>query len=155
MTTIKDTPWTPELRERFKKLYEAGVPHSEIARELGVTKNASIRQSTTLKLPPRRSSYPRKSAKREGKIVVDLPSLGAIPYIDVVEVRVKPADGPEYPVILPDPVKFMDLRHWHCRWPLSRGEDGQFTYCGAPKIEGSSYCQHHHERSYVNAPRPR
>jgi GcrA cell cycle regulator len=147
MTTVKDSPWTPQLKERFRELYEAGRTHSEIAAELGVTKNASVRQSRTLNLPPRKSGTSRRSAKRKGNVVVDLPSLGAL----------VPATIPGWTTALrgDGPVKFLDLQHWHCRWPASRGEDGQFVYCGDRKIEGSPYCQHHHSRAYVNSPRPR
>ena len=146
MTTTKDTPWTPQLKARYRELYASGKTHREIAAELGVTKNASVRQGRTLNLPPRKSGTSRRSAKREGSVVVDVPSLGAAQEFTPAT----PVPSREN-----DPVAFMNLRHWHCRWPLSRGEDGQFVYCGDRKIDGSSYCQHHHERSYVNATRPR
>lgn len=51
----------------------------------------------------------------------------------------RPDDAP-----LPDsaPVKLIDLRFHHCRWPLGRDAEGHRLFCGAHKIS-ESYCQHH------------
>jgi hypothetical protein len=46
----------------------------------------------------------------------------------------------------------MDLRHGVCRWP--EGDVAPFQYCGAPQVEGSSYCPDHKRRSVGGARAP-
>jgi hypothetical protein len=35
----------------------------------------------------------------------------------------------------------IDLRDGMCKWPVS--ENSPFLFCGAPSVDGKSYCQHH------------
>ncbi len=43
-------------------------------------------------------------------------------------------------------VSLMDLCWHHCRWPLDRVDPDKrlMMYCGKTRLQGSSYCQHHH-----------
>lgn len=45
-------------------------------------------------------------------------------------------------------MSLMDMKPHQCRWPVNdREKDGEHLFCGRDSIEGSSYCQHHKERS--------
>ena len=47
-------------------------------------------------------------------------------------------------------VRLMDLKSHHCRWLLDeRDEDGLKTYCGKPRVLGSTfwYCEEHRRKS--------
>lgn len=46
------------------------------------------------------------------------------------------------PLSSSQPVKLIELKSNHCRWPLHRDQDGDRLFCGAPKTFGS-YCVHH------------
>src|SRR3954464_7351346 len=48
-------------------------------------------------------------------------------------------------------VTFEELRNPHCRWPI--GEQRPFKYCGAPHVEGGSFCRRHHAIAYQPAVR--
>lgn len=63
------------------------------------------------------------------------------------------AAKPSAPIFTPpDPMNFMDvtLRN-RCRWPMFDRFEGpdESLFCGAEKLDGVSYCRHHHERSRV------
>lgn len=49
----------------------------------------------------------------------------------------------DLPIPASRPVKVADLTSKHCRWPINRDADGNRLFCGAHKIDGSSYCIHH------------
>lgn len=52
----------------------------------------------------------------------------------------------------PDPMNFMSVTKLNrCRWPLFDRFEGpeESLFCGAEKMDGVSYCRHHHERSRV------
>lgn len=60
------------------------------------------------------------------------------------------------PLPLPAPVatdearvSLVDLEPHHCRFPVGDPVQG---FCGHPKVEGLSYCEHHIERCYTHAP---
>jgi hypothetical protein len=38
------------------------------------------------------------------------------------------------------PVALLELKSHHCRWPIG----DPVLFCGADKMDGSSYCRHHH-----------
>ena len=35
-----------------------------------------------------------------------------------------------------------------CRWPIGDPQHADFHFCGAQKIEGRPYCQHHWDMSF-------
>ncbi|MGA0564148.1 GcrA family cell cycle regulator [Ancylobacter sp. VNQ12] len=50
-------------------------------------------------------------------------------------------------------IHLLDLKAFHCRWPMGRGADGHETYCGCQKSpHGSSYCEAHAKRAYREWP---
>ena len=114
------THWTEEKKEEFKRLYATGMPHSEIARTLGVTKDACLSLRKRMKLPERKL------------IKNDVPERPA-PFVIVEPETPRPDHG----------VLIWDLEPHHCRWPIHGEPDEHMIYCGEPKEEGCSYCAKH------------
>jgi GcrA cell cycle regulator len=46
-------------------------------------------------------------------------------------------------------VTILDLAAHHCRWPVSEVRGTDTVFCGAPRIEGWSYCREHAARAQV------
>lgn len=44
-------------------------------------------------------------------------------------------------------VALLELENHHCRYPL--GDRSPFQFCGAQKVPGSSYCDHHDQLCWV------
>ena len=57
--------WTRERRNLLRKLWLEGVPSTEIARQIGVTKNAVIGQARRMRLPPLRACRKRHVAQSD------------------------------------------------------------------------------------------
>ena len=53
--------WSEERKAEFKRLYATGMPHSEIARTLGVTKDACLSLRKRMGLPERKQDQERRS----------------------------------------------------------------------------------------------
>lgn len=161
------TTWTPERVEDLTKLWAEGWSASHIANRIGgVTRNAVIGKVCRLNLPPR-------AVKHRAQ-----PSDRAKPYRQYARTSAPKQRVKLLPPIpsapLPDPTAF-DLdrlnsgdavigvlnlderpgRKADCRWPV--GTNGHtHVFCGLTKVDGSSYCEVHVQRSRhsVSAARP-
>jgi GcrA cell cycle regulator len=156
MATWGDFDWTPAAIERLRVLWFDGHSARECGRIFGVSRNSIIGRihrsgwsgmervrrleaSKRYRLPPKASLPPPEPEKPPAK-----------------KRRLRPPAQllkTEQPVSKPAPLigafRLMDLKHGLCRWP-SDG-DGPWTFCGAPQVEGSSYCKFHHQKAHHGA----
>lgn len=115
--------WTTANIERLKSLHAQGLSNSQIAAELGTTRNTVIGKLSRLSL----SNPDRDPVWTEEKIG-----------------RVKA--GPELQDLPPQPtssgISLFDIGYGQCRWPLNEVNPiSEFRFCGA-KSEGS-WCKTH------------
>jgi GcrA cell cycle regulator len=152
--------WTDERLDRLKKLWSEGLSASQIAAELGVTRNAVLGKSHRLglvrnpsakadsphplkpsrPLPPTSTTEP--FMKHGPKTVTDMGSC---------QPAAQPsAEPPQVEAVSPQPegVTIMELRESMCRWPNGDPTRPEFRYCGAGAIEGLPYCSHHARIAY-------
>ena len=146
--------WTPERVEQLQSSVVAGLSCSQIAAQIGVTRNAVIGKIHRLGLSPvrppgaaPRSCPPRardpRAASQRRKLRL-LWSDGAV----------KPEAEAAAPIMVEsaDPCSLLDLAERKCRWPVSdaAGNDGaaDFVFCGNATIEGLSYCGGHARMAY-------
>ena len=128
--------WTEERETQLRELRDRGYSSSQIAAELGgVTRNAVIGAAHRMGL---------RSTKR-----VAAPKAVRKPRVRSTQFR-KPVMKTE-PLPMMDrqsdaPVTLFDLEPHHCRWPS--GDAAPYTFCGGTKLDGSSYCGHHHRVAY-------
>lgn len=135
--------WDDELIKKLKGLREQKLSAGEIAKEMGITRNAVIGKLARLGL------------MKNGTVKVAIPK-------ETIAVAKQPRapnrtivfDPPPPPVVAPRPlpvtpitptaIHILDLQDHHCRAVLDgRAADGLSLYCGAPKAGGSSYCATH------------
>lgn len=114
-----DTAWTDERVEKLKVLHANGYSFSEIAAELGggISRNGAIGKAHRLGLDGRKVPFKAPAGIKPEPFV-----------IACVEVE-------------PRHLTFANLQENDCRFSYG---DGPFSFCGLPKVAGSSYCGPHH-----------
>ena len=143
--------WTPERVEQLRSCVVTGLTCSQIAAEIGVSRNAVIGKIHRLGLSsgrppggaartcPPRVARPRAPSQR--RLLRLMWSDGA------------PAAKTEAGLAIVDsaqPCSLIDLERGKCRWPLeSAGAGaGDFSFCGNAAPDGISYCAGHARMAY-------
>lgn len=126
--------WPAERVRIAKFLWDAGHSGSEIARELGVSRNAVMGQAHRRKWGKRRELIGgREKRLKEGggrkrRRVPLLPKPVALP--------------PTPPTCKPVPLT--QISAGMCRFPVNDPQSrGEFLFCGAPVMPGKVYCPFH------------
>lgn len=144
--------WTYERVETLKRLWRDGLSSSQIAVQLGgISRSAVLGKVHRLGLAGRavasrkeyhrrhpwrsRTTAPKPRKRTQGVI---LKELAALPLP-----QEQPADIGR--------VSLMDLEPHHCRFVAGDPKgvaSGTPVYCGAQKVPGLAYCEHHARRCY-------
>jgi GcrA cell cycle regulator len=141
--------WTKERIDMLTKLASQGRTARQIAHELGdTTRNAVIGQIA------RRGVHWPNSGNLGG---ASAPRVKSPPAAKIHAAPRKPSTAPNIQCLpLPDPraddiarVSFAELDTNHCRFIPGSPTAGGKIYCGMPKMDGSSYCPHHHKRCFI------
>ena len=121
---------------------------NEIAKKLGVTKNAIVGKVHRLCLTARPSPIKTKEASEEA----DMPELPLIHneaesnVEQCASAEVSAHDKPQK-----TNVKLIDLDSHTCRWPIGDPRDDDFCFCGKKVRSGQTYCDEHSMQAYVKA----
>jgi GcrA cell cycle regulator len=166
MTTAVTTPstgvtWNPERVAQLRAFVGAGMTCSQIAAEIGVTRNAVIGKIHRLGLGPGRP------AAAPGRVCPPRLRRPRLPSQRQL-LRLISADAPlgrDVPTSEPglvehaQPCSLLDLEHGKCRWPVNeRATDGKtadFIFCGNQVLPGFSYCAGHARMAYRSPERRR
>lgn len=152
MVAIAST-WTQERVEELKSCLNAGFSSSQIARQIGVTRNAVIGKIARLKLVRvndalvREREHRRAPSVRHPRIVTQhqiLKALRAMP-----ERLVPPAPSQNA-----NRCSLLELGQGKCRWPINEPGAENFCFCGDKPVDGLPYCAPHARMAYSPA-RPR
>ena len=136
--------WTTERIEQLRHCVVTGLTCSEIAAEIGVSRNAVIGKIHRLGLStgrpagapaqscPPRAGRPRAPSQRRLLRLVSLqtPDGGAPIALGA-------------PVESVHPCALVELAERTCRWPLGDPMSANFAYCGNDAINGFTYCIGH------------
>jgi len=145
--------WTPERIEQLKSCMTRGMTCSQIAAQIGVSRNAVIGKIHRLGLSsgrpagaparancPPRARHPRGPTQRRLlRLAYAQAPLDAI-MSDVV-------------VISLHPCSLVDIDHHQCRWPIGDPATPNFMFCGNDAIRGFAYCVGHARMAYRPAAR--
>lgn len=133
--------WTDRLIELINEKRSFGNIAAALTKESGrrVTRSGVAGRTLRLGLKP-----PNCASDGRGKVT-------ALKKKRAPKTPVLSSDQKEYilgaPITPPGAcggIALINLERDHCRWPvneLARG--GEYLFCGAPKIEGYSYCELH------------
>jgi len=137
MTHTAGFNWNDEAVAILRRMWTVeGRPASAIAALLGITRNAVLGKAHRMQLlyTPKTPKPKSKTTVKRHKRMVFKPK--ATETVDL---------PPENPV---DPVRLMDLRHHHCRWPVA-GEGADMLFCGATRLEPHAWCGKHCGLAYA------
>jgi GcrA cell cycle regulator len=143
--------WNEERIAQLKRCFEAGLTSSQIAREIGVTRNAVIGKVSRLGLSrgPKavigktleskriRFARPRRARLNifaQNEALAAAFSASSPPAADAS------ADGGRGCTLL-------ELGHGKCRWPINR-PDSEALFCGDEPAPGLPYCMAHARIAY-------
>ena len=152
---MQSSNWAPEHCQALREYRARGMSYGQIAQALNAkfgttyTRNAALGRGVRMGLPS--SGPPARRAKPcpdLGRSKRPKGPIGAQPLL-------RPAEGADAaPVIKPvtlrcvgiNPrlISLIELKAGDCRYPYGGDKDGEpITFCGHPKLAGSSYCGPH------------
>jgi GcrA cell cycle regulator len=159
--------WTSERVEQLKGCIGAGLTCSQIAAEIGVTRNAVIGKMNRLGLSHPRSAptlprergrewegaQPKRGAWRPRRGPGNVTRLFTQRRI-LIELPAEPQAGAEAISIHNGRgCSLLELSPGKCRWPISEPGAADFCFCGNQQVEGLSYCVGHARMAYKSAAR--
>jgi GcrA cell cycle regulator len=151
--------WAPEHCQALKDYLALGMSFAEIAREINArfgtaySRNAAIGRSKRMKLtaPKRPSKSPQPRPQTRAEMAPKSPEK-----CTNGPARPAPIRTPASPVRRPEPVKLrcvgisprlvslVELEASDCRYPYGGDKENEpITFCGHPRLPGSSYCAPH------------
>ena len=169
--------WDDERVQRLRTLLAEGLSASQIGAQLGREYNTTFsrcaitgkawRLGLRVGSPENTAQLMSASAKAtvarrkkrapnpawEGAIAYDCSaakSRNKAPWTGVLD-PVPVDDTRDADIPFSQRVSFEKLDTHHCRWPIGDPQKPDFAYCGAHKVIGGSYCNHHMQRAF-NAP---
>jgi len=138
--------WTTERIEQLRHHVGAGMTCAEIARAIGVSRNAVIGKLNRLGISRGRApAAPRRERtgdRRRVTIVTQRQILRAV-YAEVPALAETCA-----PVTSLHRCSLLELAHGMCRWPLNEPGTNDFAFCGNGAVGGLSYCAGHARMAY-------
>lgn len=147
--------WTDEKVEELRALWDKGLTANEIAKVLGVTKNAIVGKVHRLCLKARPS--PIKSKGEDEQVVVQVEEVEIVEEAEEapIEEAIEPVQQENKPEAgaSGNKVKLVELDSHTCRWPIGDPRDDDFGFCGKKVRTGQTYCDEHAAMAYVKAVR--
>jgi GcrA cell cycle regulator len=156
--------WTPERVDQLRTCIATGLSCSEIAAEIGVTRNAVIGKIHRLGLAPgrpvsgtasglmsgparghtpgARRSQPSSQRQLLRLIFADRASPGSATSADLTNVAATAS------VESTRPCSLLELAACKCRWPVSNGGAPAFAFCGNDAVGALPYCAGHARMAY-------
>ena len=152
-----EATWTTERVQQLQSYVTAGLTCSQIANEIGVTRNSVIGKIHRLGLSTggRPGRRPAALAQRMGTARGEAPR----PQSRIARIFRAIAEAPN---VVPFPTStieapgiesaqrysLLDLANGHCRWPLGDPGKADFGFCGHDAVAGFSYCAGHARLAY-------
>jgi GcrA cell cycle regulator len=142
--------WTEARVERLRAGVTAGLTCSQIADEIGASRNAVIGKIHRLGLSPGRRpgaiagamrAAPARSYERQTRVARILRAIEVKTPVEVEAVALPVIESAQR-------CSLLDLAGGRCRWPLSDPGKDDFAFCGNESIAGISYCPGHARLAY-------
>ena len=138
--------WTDERIEILKRHFEAGLTCSEIAADIGVSRNAVIGKLSRLNLTRGRTIDDRKAQDRSlARAARAVPRLQYEMLATIYGETDAPAAGP---IDEANRCSLLELSENRGRGPISTPGAEDFCFCGNAAPDGQSYCVGHSRLAY-------
>jgi len=156
---MEDNPWTEARVAELRCLVADQIPYAQIARRLGVSRNAAIGKASLLKIG-RSTAEPAEWTSEP--CVLHPPGSAEVrrsvcPGSQADEAPPRPPHAfrcePIPPPVSSAPLNLSieQLRFFHCRY-ITNDDLSHATYCARDTAEGTSWCAFHLAR--IRAPLP-
>jgi GcrA cell cycle regulator len=136
--------WTSERVEQLRHCVGTGLTCSQIAAEIGVTRNAVIGKISRLGLSTTRPAGGSPACTprvRRPRRLLRLFGAGAPDLAP-------DASAAEAPIESAHRCSLIEIGHDKCRWPLGDPQQADFVLCGNDALRGFSYCVGHARMAY-------
>ena len=152
--------WNSERIELLKRCFHAGLSCSQIAREIGVTRNAVIGKMNRLglsrpkdvigrELERRRAARPaRPKAPRTWRSKHPRLSIFAQQKMLIAAFPGPQPHAEDIPIYNGRGCTLLELSEGKCRWPISNPGAAGFCFCGNEPVKGLPYCLGHAHIAY-------
>src|ERR1700721_3059631 len=138
--------WTAERIEQLRNFVVTGLTCSQIAAEIGVTRNAVIGKIHRLGLSPARpAGAPARSSPPRVRSPRFSPQSRLFRLIDAQApcIAAEPA-----PIDSARRCSLLEIAQDKCHWPIGDPHAADFAFCGNEAISGFSYCAGHARMAY-------
>jgi GcrA cell cycle regulator len=155
---MQSSNWAPEHCQALREYRARGMSYGQIAQALNAkfgttyTRNAALGRGVRMGLPSsgqpvrREKRFPEIRRPKRPRTTITEP----LPRRAAESAEAAPAVKPVKPVTLrcvgitPRLIPLIELTAGDCRYPYGGDTDGEpITFCGHPKLPGSSYCGPH------------
>jgi GcrA cell cycle regulator len=156
--------WTSERIEQLKRRLHAGLSCRQIAREIGVTRNAVIGKMSRLGLSQPKDVIDRqleqRRAARLARAKTPRPKHPRLNIFAQHEMLMAPFPRPQppaedIPIYNGRGCTLLELSQGKCRWPISNPGAEDFCFCGNEPVKGLPYCLGHARIAYRSVGRQR
>ncbi len=159
--------WTDAAIGQLEALWGEGHSTAEIARRMGLSKNAVVGKAHRLNLPARPSPIRVGGVKQPakpraaGKVTLAPLSSVAAPVVAPVPAPARAVPPPELrpiaavvdAVLAPMPAVRQAVRAGQeCCWPMGDPRSASFRWCGAAAMAGRQYCAAHWRAAHEGRP---
>ena len=155
--------WSSERTEQLRRCFDAGLTCSQIAREIGVTRNAVIGKMSRLGLSRPKDVIARQMrraarlarAKRPRLWRPRRARLNIFAQHEMLRAAFPKPDPrtDDIPIHNGRGCTLLELGQGKCRWPISNPGDEDFCFCGNEPVKGLPYCLGHARIAYRPAGR--
>jgi GcrA cell cycle regulator len=150
-----DATWTTERVDALRQYFAAGLSCGQIAREIGVTRNAVIGKMNRLGLTRPRELVARQVRERTARPKSPMREIwrrerrASVSEQQrlLVEAYAEPRLPEEIPIRNGRGLSLLELPRDGCRWPIS-APDADFCFCGSEPVKGLPYCVGHARLAY-------
>ena len=142
------SPWTPERIEQLRNCVVSGLSCSQIAAEIGVTRNAVIGKIHRLGLSPGRPAAPARSCPPRARRPRLSPQRQFLRLMFAQAPSLASDEAPAASIDSTQRCSLTELAQGQCRWPIGDPCAADFAFCGNEVVTGCSYCAGHARMAY-------
>jgi GcrA cell cycle regulator len=142
------SPWTPERVEQLRNCVVAGLSCSQIAAEIGVSRNAVIGKIHRLGLSPGRPAAPARSCPPRARQPRSSPQRQFLRLMFAPAPSLASDEAVAAAIDSTRRCSLTELAQGQCHWPIGDPCAADFVFCGNQVVAGFSYCPGHAQMAY-------
>jgi GcrA cell cycle regulator len=139
--------WTTDRVALLKNGIAAGLSCAQIARQIGVSRNAVIGKANRLGLSRFKSAAAGQGQRAAVPNGTRTRIAASHRMLRAVWAKPEPCFA-EVPEVSTNRCSLFELQQWHCRWPMGDPASEDFGFCGCKPAGDLPYCPAHARMAY-------